>query len=420
MSSFNPTQKVCLYIALLLPLYGAIPNATAANGGTVSLAWDANTETNLAGYKLYMGTQSRVYSSTTNIGNRTSYQVTGLTPGATYYFALSALNTLGRESGLTPEITYLVPQAPTNAPPTLNPIAAVTVGEDSGARVVALSGISAGSSDVQTLTVTAASSNPSLIPQPTVSYSSPSSTGSITLQPQANASGTATITVTVNDGQLQTSQSFAVTVQSVNDPPYFDPIANMTLDPSMTQYQVQLVGIQSGAPNESNPLSITATSSRTDLIPTPTVTYTSPSSSGIVTLRPVAGATGTATIAVTVNDGQAQNGTFTRTFTVTLESYNTPPTISQIPDLSMPKNRPSAPIPFTVNDDETAAADLQVTADSSDTTIVPQNGLTLGGTGANRTVVVDPTNGRAGNTTITVTVDDGSATASTSFDVNVQ
>jgi len=54
--------------------------------------------------------------------------------------------------------------------------------------------------EIQSLTVTASSSSTLLIPNPAVSYSSPSSTGSLTFTPAPNAYGSATITVTVNDG----------------------------------------------------------------------------------------------------------------------------------------------------------------------------------------------------------------------------
>ena len=52
--------------------------------------------------------------------------------------------------------------------------------------------------EVQILTVTATSSQPALIPNPTVNYSSPSATGSLAFSPLPNASGTATITITAN------------------------------------------------------------------------------------------------------------------------------------------------------------------------------------------------------------------------------
>ena len=99
----------------------------------------------------------------------------------------------------------------------------MTIDEDAAAQTVSLSGIGPGAAnETQTLTVTATSSNPGLIPNPTVSYTSPNATGSSSFTPVANANGTATITVTVNDGQTANntvSADFTVTVNPVNDAP---------------------------------------------------------------------------------------------------------------------------------------------------------------------------------------------------------
>src|SRR5205807_7907757 len=56
------------------------------------------------------------------------------------------------------------------------------------------------SSDLsQLITITAKSSNPTLIPDPTVVYTSPNSTGSLAYTSVANQTGSAVITVTVKD-----------------------------------------------------------------------------------------------------------------------------------------------------------------------------------------------------------------------------
>src|SRR6185436_6079569 len=77
----------------------------------------------------------------------------------------------------------------------------------------------------QTLTITAVTtSNPQLIPNPTVNYTSPNTTGTLTFTPTANASGAATITVTVNDGANANNTAqvvFNITVNPVNDAPSF-------------------------------------------------------------------------------------------------------------------------------------------------------------------------------------------------------
>lgn len=97
------------------------------------------------------------------------------------------------------EVWVYRPGTTTNAPPTLNTIGNLTINEDCGLQVVGLTGITAGASESQGLSVSAVSGNPSLVPNPTVSYASPGTTGSLSLTPATNSSGSATITVTVRD-----------------------------------------------------------------------------------------------------------------------------------------------------------------------------------------------------------------------------
>src|SRR4030042_6587966 len=69
------------------------------------LAWDANAEGNLAGYKLYYGTGSRSYGIPINVGKVTTYTLTGLTGGQTYYLALTAYDTANNESSKSNEVS---------------------------------------------------------------------------------------------------------------------------------------------------------------------------------------------------------------------------------------------------------------------------------------------------------------------------
>ena len=71
--------------------------------------------------------------------------------------------------------------------------------EDAAAQTITLTGISAGGGETQSLTVTATSDNPGLIPDPIVTYTSPDGTGSPSYTPVANQHGTAIITVKVKD-----------------------------------------------------------------------------------------------------------------------------------------------------------------------------------------------------------------------------
>ena len=93
---------------LLLQLPPANPTLTQF---TVTLQWDANTETDLAGYRVYYGQTSRAYGTPIAVGLVTTYQVKGLTTPGVYYFAVTALNTAGQESGFSNEATMLIAKA---------------------------------------------------------------------------------------------------------------------------------------------------------------------------------------------------------------------------------------------------------------------------------------------------------------------
>src|SRR5262249_21958993 len=152
---------------------------------------------------------------------------------------------------------------------TLNAINNLTINEDAGTQTVNLSGISAGAGESQALIVTAISSDNTLIPNPTVIYTSPNATGSLTFTPLPNASGWATVTVTVNDGgalNTTVTRTFTVTVNPVNDPPTLNPIANLTIAEDSPQQTVALSGIGTGALDEDQVLTITSASSNPSLI----------------------------------------------------------------------------------------------------------------------------------------------------------
>ncbi len=100
---------------------------------------------------------------------------------------------------------------------------------------------------------------------------------------------------------------------------------------------------------------------------------------------------------------------------------NTPPTITAVADQTIDEDISTGALAFTVGDAETTVAALVVTAASSDQALVPNGNLTLfDGGGGSWTIDVAPAAGLSGGpVTITVTVDDGAITTSTTFDVTV-
>src|SRR5262249_9511462 len=159
-------------------------------------------------------------------------------------------------------------------------ISNLTINENAGQQTINLTGISSGASNqVQVLTVTATSSDPGLIPNPTINYTSPNSIGTLTFTPAAFVTGSSTIDVTVNNGGLSNNtivRSFIVTVNPVNYAPTLDPIGNLTIDENSGTQTVELTGISSGATNEMQTLTVTAFSSNPNIVPNPSINYTSP------------------------------------------------------------------------------------------------------------------------------------------------
>ena len=80
-----------------------------AHSASVTLAWDASQEEDVAGYRVYYGTTSGHYTNMIDVGLNTSGSISNLVPGQTYYFAATAYDTGGNESGFSQEIPYIVP-----------------------------------------------------------------------------------------------------------------------------------------------------------------------------------------------------------------------------------------------------------------------------------------------------------------------
>jgi hypothetical protein len=77
-----------------------------AYAATATIAWDANTEPDLAGYKLHYGTTSRNYSNSIDVGNTTQHTLTNLEDGVTYYIAATAYDQDDNESGYSDELVH--------------------------------------------------------------------------------------------------------------------------------------------------------------------------------------------------------------------------------------------------------------------------------------------------------------------------
>ncbi len=99
--------SVCL-LAFSLLFSGIL--ARNSNAADVLLSWYASTESDLAGYRIYFGSASGVYGAPIDVGNVTIHKLSGLTTG-TWYFAITAYNSSGLESGYSNEVIATVTDA---------------------------------------------------------------------------------------------------------------------------------------------------------------------------------------------------------------------------------------------------------------------------------------------------------------------
>jgi Putative Ig domain/Glucodextranase, domain B len=88
----------CLISALMLP--------TLAQASTVTIAWNANTESNIGGYLVFFGTRSGNYDGYVDVGGATTAVMNAADSTKTYYFAIAAYSTSGLRSALSAEVSW--------------------------------------------------------------------------------------------------------------------------------------------------------------------------------------------------------------------------------------------------------------------------------------------------------------------------
>ena len=88
---------------------------------SVLLVWNANRESDLGGYRVYVGERSRRYDQVHDIGLQTFFSLDKLSPGKTYYFAVNAYDLSGNESGFSVEVSYTMPGEVDPPPPPSSP-----------------------------------------------------------------------------------------------------------------------------------------------------------------------------------------------------------------------------------------------------------------------------------------------------------
>jgi fibronectin type 3 domain-containing protein len=108
-----------LFLAMIFAMWFTVLSPVNVHAANVQTTWNANVEADLAGYKVYCGTASKVYGAPVDVGKVTSYtQVLAPNVGTTYYFAVTAYDTSGNETAKSVEVNLFIGDSTAPAAPT--------------------------------------------------------------------------------------------------------------------------------------------------------------------------------------------------------------------------------------------------------------------------------------------------------------
>jgi hypothetical protein len=191
--------------------------AQSARADTLTLMWDPSPDSNVAGYLVYVGTQSGTYATTYDVGNSTSFAYPSATAGQIYYFAVAAYApgpVIGNRSTEVSGTTNTAPvlSNPGNRSSTVGiPVSLQLVGSDPAGQPV-------------TYGVTALPPGLALT----------STTGLINGTP--TTAGSYLVTAVVSDGILSDSETFTWTVSKASALINSAPVVTITVPTTSSTY----------------------------------------------------------------------------------------------------------------------------------------------------------------------------------------
>ncbi|MCX8497308.1 MAG: MBG domain-containing protein [Akkermansiaceae bacterium] len=193
-------------------------NATLAIPFTIS---DSETATSALTLTKNSSNSTLVPVANVVLGGSSSNRTVTVTPAANQYG--SALITISVSDGLlAASESFTVTVAPVNDPPAIATLSDQITDEDTTTSLITLN-ISDIDTPAESLTLSAVSSNTSLVPNANLVLSGSGGARSLTITPSANQNGSSSITITISDGRLTASKTFVVTFRPVED----YPIANL-------------------------------------------------------------------------------------------------------------------------------------------------------------------------------------------------
>ncbi|PQO25491.1 hypothetical protein C5Y96_24435 [Blastopirellula marina] len=306
-----------------------------------------------------------------------------------------------------------------NTAPTISPLEDQIIDQDTATDPLAFT-VGDAETAAEDLTITMESDNEALVDAASLVMTSNGADHELVVTPLPGMTGSANITISVTDGEMTTTESFLLTVSEVvaeNSAPTISPIDDMVIEQDSASDPLTFtVGDLETAVED---LAVSVESDNLALVDAAGILIAGDGADKSLVITPLAGATGSATITISVSDGEL---TTTESFVVTVNEVvagNSVPTVTAVEDQTISQDSATEPLAFTVGDVETAAEDLVVSVESDNLALVDPAGIIVAGDGADKTLIVTPLAGAFGTATITISVSDGEETSTESFVLTV-
>lgn len=275
-------------------------------------------------------------------------------------------------------------------------------------------GITDGDPEVnQTLTFHLVVDNPSLFAtQPIVATTN----GNLRFGVAAATTGIAVVQISLSDnggtsnGGVNTTatQTFTITVNNLNDAPIFSTGSNVTVNEDSGAYnQPFATGIDDGDPSTTQVLTFHVVATNSSLF---SVQPSIEVSNGNLSFTPASNANGFTAVQVSLSDdgpngGGEVNTSATQTFYITINPVNDPPSINA-PGTATTLQNGTTTVTINIADIDNPIGSLQVSATSSNLTLVTNGGFTFSPTAGTMTMTIRPECGQVGLSFVTITVED--------------
>ena len=345
-----------------------------------------------------LGTAS--YTSST----RTLVYTPNANANGTDTFTYQVTDSIGRIIIGTVQIVIL----PVDDAPVISAVSDQTILEDHQTDTISLT-LTDADDALSALSFSVYSNNETLLPigSITKTYNSATGQATIVIKPDKDQNGSATVTILASDGISASSETFTLTVASVNDAPVANDYTISTNEEVPVSFD--LITDTSDVDNTPDQLSIqitqnpdvssgTATASGRQVIFTPAVNYF-----------------GDATLKYTLSDGTLTSEE--KTVTIHVINVNDDPVISGLNYVQTTNEDTTKTITINVSDVDNDT--ISLTAKSSNTALIPDANITITGSGDTRTITLVPTANNSGVSDITLTIGDGTVNVDYQFELTV-